>query len=192
MALIIGRTFKNGKNMKKYLRWDFFSSVSISFFKRTLASENSLRRKAKSLAFYLIAPSGQYGRLRLQVPSFQGHMKNKRLESFDWVFLIFHGARDGTFSSECRTGPCGLGYSFLRTPCLKCQIVGILPNCRKRTIRKATASSPIFIRTQKNNPSSLRKRAYIFLVPEMGLEPTHLSAYAPQAYVSTIPPPGRV
>ena len=30
------------------------------------------------------------------------------------------------------------------------------------------------------------------LVPKMGLEPTHLSAYAPQAYVSTIPPPGLI
>ena len=34
--------------------------------------------------------------------------------------------------------------------------------------------------------------AYIFLVPKMGLEPTHLTAYAPQTYVSTIPPPGQV
>lgn len=26
----------------------------------------------------------------------------------------------------------------------------------------------------------------------MGLEPTHLTAYAPQTYVSTIPPPGQI
>ena len=30
------------------------------------------------------------------------------------------------------------------------------------------------------------------MVPEMGLEPTHLAAYAPQTYVSTIPPPGQI
>lgn len=29
------------------------------------------------------------------------------------------------------------------------------------------------------------------MVPEEGLEPSHLSAYAPQAYVSTIPPSGQ-
>lgn len=29
------------------------------------------------------------------------------------------------------------------------------------------------------------------MVPEKGLEPLHLSAYAPQAYMSTIPSPGQ-
>ncbi len=29
------------------------------------------------------------------------------------------------------------------------------------------------------------------MVPKMGLEPTHPKAYAPQTYVSTIPPPGQ-
>lgn len=29
------------------------------------------------------------------------------------------------------------------------------------------------------------------MVPEGGLEPPHLSAYAPQAYMSTIPSPGQ-
>jgi hypothetical protein len=30
------------------------------------------------------------------------------------------------------------------------------------------------------------------MVPEGGLEPPHLSAYAPQAYMSTIPSPGLI
>lgn len=42
------------------------------------------------------------------------------------------------------------------------------------------------------NPIFSDEISLFSLVPEMGLEPTHLSAYAPQAYVSTIPPPGRV
>ena len=36
----------------------------------------------------------------------------------------------------------------------------------------------------------IRKGNLFFLVPKMGLEPTHPKAYAPQTYVSTIPPPG--
>ena len=43
----------------------------------------------------------------------------------------------------------------------------------------------------KNKSPVLSNESLIFMVPEMGLEPTHLSAYAPQAYVSTIPPPGQ-
>ncbi len=38
----------------------------------------------------------------------------------------------------------------------------------------------------------LRKGILFFLVPKMGLEPTHPKAYAPQTYVSTIPPPGLI
>ena len=46
---------------------------------------------------------------------------------------------------------------------------------------------------KRSNKKSLsfEKEIYFFLVPEMGLEPTHLSAYAPQAYMSTIPSPGQ-
>ena len=38
----------------------------------------------------------------------------------------------------------------------------------------------------------IRKGILFFLVPKMGLEPTHPKAYAPQTYVSTIPPPGLI
>ena len=37
----------------------------------------------------------------------------------------------------------------------------------------------------------LSNESFIFqMVPKKGLEPLHLSAYAPQAYMSTIPSPG--
>ena len=41
--------------------------------------------------------------------------------------------------------------------------------------------------------SFLRMRVFwdFLMVPEGGLEPPHLSAYAPQAYMSTIPSPGQ-
>ncbi len=40
--------------------------------------------------------------------------------------------------------------------------------------------------------SFFKEEIYFFMVPKMGLEPTHPKAYAPQAYVSTIPPPGLI
>ena len=39
---------------------------------------------------------------------------------------------------------------------------------------------------------SFEREIYFFMVPKMGLEPTHPKAYAPQTYVSTIPPPGHL
>ncbi len=45
----------------------------------------------------------------------------------------------------------------------------------------------------KNKPPFFQTRVYydFLMVPEKGLEPLHLSAYAPQAYMSTIPSPGQ-
>lgn len=67
---------------------------------------------------------------------------------------------------------------------------GFLPD--SYLIGVAAASSPISktFCPQKNPLAFANGLFFLELVPEMGLEPTHLTAYAPQTYVSTIPPPG--
>jgi hypothetical protein len=55
----------------------------------------------------------------------------------------------------------------------------------------ASLMEPLRYKSHKYKKSlSYEKEIYFFMVPKMGLEPTHPKAYAPQTYVSTIPPPG--
>lgn len=72
------------------------------------------------------------------------------------------------------------------------QTIGFRPD--SYLIGVATASSPILktLYSQKNPLAFANGLFFLELVPKMGLEPTHLTAYAPQTYVSTIPPPGHI
>jgi hypothetical protein len=88
----------------------------------------------------------------------------------------------------------GIGCSLRGTPCHESQTIGFLPvSCSAD--RPCGCGSSLISKTfhsQKNPLACANGLFFLRLVPEMGLEPTHLAAYAPQTYVSTIPPPGRI
>lgn len=129
----------------------------------------------------------------IQVPSFQGH-KNKNLPYLlqDMGDFIFFGARDGTFFLQCRPDfqSDTRFRKLLAYNAKSLALYRISASGQSGRLRLQVPSLCIFL--SKNIPRFHEGYIFIKLVPEMGLEPTHLSAYAPQAYVSTIPPPGRV
>jgi len=130
------------------------------------------------------------------------YSENHKNPRFRVSYLIFFGARRRLASLSFRwTLNVRAQCHHLNPPqrlvpsrellATKCAIPGTL---------SLTPSSSVSLRLQvshlnvhkKNNPSSFRKRAYIFLVPGERLELSHRKATASKTVVSTISPPGQV
>jgi len=107
-------------------------------------------------------------------------------------FFVSIGAPEGLVPLSVAPTLPGIGCSLRGTPCHESQTIGFLPVSCSADRPCGCGSSPISktFHSQKNPLACANGLFFLRLVPEMGLEPTHLAAYAPQTYVSTIPPPG--